>query len=101
MKNLWYRFWKEEDGIGVVVRPEYIDIAPQKREGEGYLCDAEIDFIEPQGSHSILITGIGTNQNVKIHTVEYMDMKPGTKVSCYVKNELVMFFDRETTKRIK
>ncbi len=87
--------------VDMGIRPEYIDISPGKKEGEGYLCDAEIDFIEPQGSHSILITGIGTNRNVKIHTVEYMNMKPGTKVSCYVKNEMVMFFDKETTKRIK
>lgn len=87
--------------VDMGIRPEYIEISPGKKEGEGYLCDAEIDFIEPQGSHSILITGIGTNRNVKIHTVEYMNMKPGTKVSCYVKNEMVMFFDKETTKRIK
>ena len=87
--------------VDMGIRPEYIDILPDQRKQDGYFCDARIDFVEPQGSHSILITEIGANKNVKIHTVDHMDIKQGTKVSCHVKNGMVMFFDKESSKRIK
>jgi multiple sugar transport system ATP-binding protein len=67
---------------------------------EGYICDTNISFVEPQGSHSILITRIGEVE-IKIHTVKYMYMKPNTNVALNVKSEKVMFFDCDSTKRIK
>lgn len=87
--------------VDMGIRPEYVGLSLDKRGEEEYFCDAVIDFIEPQGSHSILITEIGTNKNVKIHTIDYMNIKPGTRVSCYIKNEMVMFFDKDSEKRIK
>lgn len=86
--------------VDMGVRPEYCEISPDGKRTEGYLCDVKIDFVEPQGSHSILITSVGGTE-IKIHTTKYMDMAAGTRVSLGVLDGRVMFFDCETTKRIK
>lgn len=86
--------------VDMGIRPEYCEIFPDKTTTEGYMCDVKIDFVEPQGSHCILITRVG-DKEVKIHTTKYMDLTPGTTVSMGVENERVMFFDSETEKRIK
>lgn len=86
--------------VDMGVRPEYCEIFPDKTKTEGYMCDVNIDFTEPQGSHSILITKVD-GKEIKIHTTKYMDMAPGTTVSLGVEKEKVMFFDCETTLRIK
>ena len=71
--------------VDLGVRPEYIDLSFS---------------MEPQGSHAILITKIGGNE-VKIHTTTYMEMAPKTNVALNVKDDKVMFFDRDTSCRIK
>ncbi|MFT4145389.1 MAG: ABC transporter ATP-binding protein [Mobilitalea sp.] len=86
--------------VDMGIRPEYMELSPELEHTEGYLGEAVINFMEPQGSHSILITNIG-KANLKIHTVKYMDIKPGTRISISVKNEMVMFFDCDTSLRIK
>lgn len=86
--------------VDLGVRPEYIDLSFSMDRTKGYLCDTVIDFVEPQGSHAILITKIGGNE-VKIHTTTYMEMAPKTNVALNVKDDKVMFFDRDTSCRIK
>ncbi len=86
--------------VDMGVRPEYIDLSFSLEKTPGYMCDATIDFVEPQGSHAILITKIGGNE-VKIHTTTYMEMAPKTKVALQVKEDRVMFFDCGTTLRIR
>ena len=86
--------------VDLGVRPEYIDLSFSMDRTKGYLCDTVIDFVEPQGSHAILITRIGGNE-VKIHTTTYMEMAPKTNVALNVKDDKVMFFDRDTSCRIK
>ena len=86
--------------VDLGVRPEYIDLSFSMERTKGYLCDTVIDFVEPQGSHAILITKIGGNE-VKIHTTTYMEMAPKTNVALNVKDDKVMFFDRDTSCRIK
>lgn len=86
--------------VDMGVRPEYIDLSFSREKVKGYLCDTTIDFVEPQGSHGILITKIGDGE-VKIHTTVYMEMAPKTKVALNVKDDKVMFFDCETTLRIR
>lgn len=86
--------------VDLGVRPEYIDLSFSMDRTKGYLCDTVIDFVEPQGSHAILITKIGGNE-VKIHTTTYMEMAPKTNVALNVKDDRVMFFDRDTSCRIK
>ena len=86
--------------VDMGVRPEYCEISPKMEKNKGYMCDIKIDFVEPQGSHSILIAHIG-GKEIKIHTTDYMDIAPNTPVSLGVQNERVMFFDCDTTKRIK
>ena len=86
--------------VDLGVRPEYIDLSFSMERTKGYLCDTVIDFVEPQGSHAILITRIGGNE-VKIHTTAYMEMAPKTNVALNVKDDKVMFFDRSTSFRIK
>lgn len=86
--------------VDMGVRPEFMEVSTGMEKKDGYLADMVVNFVEPQGSHSILITDIG-NTTAKIHTVEHMDMKPGTRGSVNVKDGKVMFFDCETTLRIK
>lgn len=86
--------------VDMGIRPEFIEVSPEMNRTEGFLCDTNIGFVEPQGSHSILITHIGEAE-VKIHTIKHMYMKPNTNVTLNVKSEKVMFFDCDTTKRIK
>lgn len=86
--------------VDMGVRPEFLEVSPNLEKKQGYLCDAKINFVEPQGSHSILITSIGDSE-VKIHTVEHMYMKPETRVVLNISPGKVMFFDVETTKRIR
>lgn len=86
--------------VDMGVRPEYIDLSFSLEQTHGFMCDATIDFVEPQGSHAILITKIGGNE-VKIHTTAYMEMAPKTTVALNVKDDKVMFFDCETSLRIK
>lgn len=86
--------------VDMGVRPEYCEIFSDMSKTEGYMCDVNINFVEPQGSHSILITKVGEKE-IKIHTTSYMDIVPNTKVSLGVSKGRVMFFDCETTKRIK
>ena len=38
---------------------------------------------------------------MKIHTTTYMEMAPKTNVALNVKDDKVMFFDRDTSCRIK
>lgn len=86
--------------IEMGVRPEYIEIYPDLQRTEGYLADVDIRFVEPQGSHSILIANVGETE-IKIHTSKYMEIKAGSRVSLNVKEGRVMFFDCENGKRVK
>lgn len=82
------------------IRPEFLEESPEGLHTDTFLAEADIDFVEPQGSHSILITKIGSTQ-VKIHTVEHMNLTPGTHIAMNVKAGMDMFFDKETGKRIR
>lgn len=86
--------------VDMGVRPEYCEIFADKTRTAGYMCDVKIDFVEPQGSHSILITKVN-GKEIKIHTTKYMEIASGTTVSLGVQENRVMFFDCDTTKRIK
>jgi multiple sugar transport system ATP-binding protein len=80
------------------VRPEYIDVAIGEKK-DGYFTEGTIDFVEPQGSHSILISNIN-GVEMKVHTTEFMDAKIGTQVNYSVKDNKIMLFDVDTGKRI-
>lgn len=86
--------------VDMGIRPEFIDISEDGSRASGYLCDTTINFVEPQGTHSILIVNI-EGVEIKIITTKHMDIKPNTKVSLHVRDGNVMFFDNETTYRIK
>ncbi len=81
------------------IRPEYIAVSPELNKDAGYLCDADIQFVEPQGSYSILIANIG--EEVKIVTTDQMDLPANTRVSLNVKDSQAMLFDMETGLRIR
>lgn len=86
--------------VDMGIRPEFIDIYETRTTAPGYLCDTNINFVEPQGTHAILIVNIG-GKEVKIMTTRYMDIKPNVKISLYVREGKAMFFDTETAYRIK
>jgi multiple sugar transport system ATP-binding protein len=81
------------------VRPESITISPRFEKTQSYLCDAAIDFVEPQGSYSVLIAHIGAEE-IKIVTAEFMELPVNTKVSLNIKEGEAMFFDSDSGKRI-
>ncbi|HEX7713443.1 MAG TPA: ABC transporter ATP-binding protein [Bacillota bacterium] len=85
--------------VDMGIRPEFIDIAAEP-ENSGYLCETTINFVEPQGTHSILIVNL-EGKNVKILTTKYLDIKPDIKVSLHIRNGKAMFFDTKTFCRIK
>ncbi|SHJ84592.1 multiple sugar transport system ATP-binding protein [Geosporobacter subterraneus DSM 17957] len=86
--------------VDMGIRPEFIDIFHEDQVKSEYLYDTVIDFVEPQGTHSVLIVNL-EGKEAKIVTTKYMDIRPGTKVSLYIRDGKAMFFDRETTLRIK
>jgi len=86
--------------VDMGVRPEFIDICADDNSADDHLCEKVIKFVEPQGTHSILITTV-SGVETKIMTTRFMDIKPGTRVQLYIKKGKAMFFDAETTNRIK
>jgi multiple sugar transport system ATP-binding protein len=82
------------------IRPESLAVSPAGEKGAGYICDSVIDFVEPQGNFSILIVKAGGTE-VKIVSSDMVNIPANTKVSLNVKEDMVMFFDPESGKRIK
>jgi multiple sugar transport system ATP-binding protein len=82
------------------IRPEFIAVSTDMRQTAGYLCDTTVEFVEPQGSYSILIARIGDDE-IKIVSSDHMDLPAGRRVSLNVKDNLAMFFDSETGRRIR
>jgi multiple sugar transport system ATP-binding protein len=80
------------------IRPEFFIISPTMERGETWICDTVIDFAEPQGSYSIMVTHIG-GEEVKIISSDFSEFPANTKVSLGVKE--AMFFDPETGNRIR
>lgn len=85
--------------VDMGIRPEFIELAPSGATGDGYLCDTVIDFVEPQGTHAILIADVG-GIATKIMTTTHMEIKPKTRVALRVRDGKAMFFDPATTYRI-
>jgi multiple sugar transport system ATP-binding protein len=86
--------------VDMGIRPEFIDISAGDNTADDYLCDKVVEFVEPQGTHSILITSV-SGIETKIVTTRFMDIKPGTRVRLYIKEGKAMFFNAETNNRIK
>jgi multiple sugar transport system ATP-binding protein len=82
------------------IRPECIAVSPGTEKTEACFCGGIIDFVEPQGNYTILITRIG-GEEVKIVSSDYMELKANTRVSLSVKGEAAMFFDPGSGKRIR
>jgi len=85
--------------VDMGIRPEFIDISDQNN-ADDWLCETTIRFVEPQGTHSILIVNL-EGIEVKIMTTRFMDIKPNTRVPLYVNKGKAMFFNAETGRRIK
>lgn len=83
------------------IRPEFIELSPRRENIPGRLCDAVIDLVEPQGSHSILIAHIGGGEEIKIAASYSADVTAHTQVSLAVKDDQAMFFDPATGVRIR
>jgi len=81
------------------IRPENIEIHTQEKITEGLLFEAKADFVEPQGSHIIVI--INQNNNIVKVSSPLLDLEPKTKIYLNVKEHRVMFFDPTTEKRIR
>lgn len=83
--------------IIVGIRPEAFEIQHSKTENT--FVSTIADFIEPQGSHVIVISKLD-DQNIKIST-PLLDLKPKTPIHLTVKNHQVLFFDKTTEQRIR
>ena len=91
--------WLDKE-IVLGIRPEFIGVSADMRQLDGYLCDTVVEFVEPQGSYSILIVRVG-NDEIKIVSSDHMDMPAGRKVSLNMKDGQAMFFDPDTGLRIR
>lgn len=87
----------EYEGKDVVlgVRPENFCILP-KNEG---LLNSKIEFIEPQGSHTIVVIEIAGKQ-YKLISGEVFKLYVGQEIGIGF-NQNYLFFDKDTTKRIR
>lgn len=83
--------------ILVGVRPESITVETKK--SNDYFIKTHADFIEPQGSHIIIISKVG-DQTIKISS-QLLDLKPKSEIFLHVKKRQIMFFDKETQKRLR
>jgi multiple sugar transport system ATP-binding protein len=91
---------REGKPVTIGIRPESIGVEKTGGKSAAYLCGAEIEFIEPQGSYMILITRIGGDEIKIVHTGS-SDVSAGSRVSLYIKDDGVMFFDSDSGKRIR
>jgi multiple sugar transport system ATP-binding protein len=81
--------------IIVAVRPENISLSDRNS-----FAKTKIDIIEPQGSHTILAVKVG-NKIWKLLTTENRQFSVGESVALAIEPEKVMYFDKETEKRIR
>jgi multiple sugar transport system ATP-binding protein len=79
------------------IRPESFEISSKRLQQT--IMQTKADFIEPQGSHVIVISKCG-EQSIKISS-PILDLKPKSTIFLSVKNRQVMFFDQITEKRIR
>ncbi|MCK5128820.1 MAG: ABC transporter ATP-binding protein [Clostridiales bacterium] len=77
------------------VRPENFDILPV---GKG-LLDSKIEFIEPQGSHTVVVIDI-MGKHHKIISTGTFELKVGQEIGIDI-NQNNFFFDKESGKRIR
>jgi multiple sugar transport system ATP-binding protein len=80
------------------IRPEFFGVSPAMERGESWICDGRIDFVEPQGSYSILIAHIG-GEEIKIVSSEFLELPLNTDVALSIKE--AMFFDPSSGARIQ
>ncbi len=80
------------------VRPENFVILDEKSKDKG-LFECEIEFVEPQGSHTVIVVELNGKQ-LKIVTSDVLTFKIGDKIKVGV-NEKYMLFDQDSGKRIK
>lgn len=79
------------------VRPENLEISHKKSSDTLFTSNA--DFIEPQGSHVIIITKLGDSP-IKISS-PLLDLQAKSKIYVRVKENKAMFFNPTTEKRIR
>jgi multiple sugar transport system ATP-binding protein len=79
------------------VRPENLEISQSSSDETFFVSNA--DFIEPQGSHVIIITKVGES-SIKISS-PLLDLQAKNKIFVSVKENKAMFFDPKTEKRIR
>lgn len=83
--------------ITLGIRPESFEISLKKTNQT--IMQTKADFIEPQGSHVIVISICG-DQTMKISS-PLLDLKPKSTIYLSIKNRQVMFFDETTEQRIR
>jgi multiple sugar transport system ATP-binding protein len=80
------------------IRPEFLKVSPAMERDGSWICDGTVDFAEPQGSYSVLITHIG-GEEIKIVSSEFLDLPANTPVAISVRE--AMFFDPPSGERIR
>ncbi len=80
------------------IRPENFEIVSDDKD-PSILITKKILFIEPQGSHTIIVVELDGKQ-IKLVTSDVMSYKVGQEIHIAM-NDKYMLFDAETEKRIK
>ena len=80
------------------IRPEFFVLDEGRR--KDLFCRTTVDFIEPQGSHCVVICHVGDTV-VKVIMAADMSLGHGAPISLYVRENRAMLFDPVTQKRIR
>lgn len=85
--------------VTAAMRPEYILV--DDTASTGYpLTETKIEIVEPQGSHNILAVKLN-GKMYKVMTPGNQKFRSGENVSLSVLPDRIMYFDKETGKRIR
>jgi multiple sugar transport system ATP-binding protein len=85
--------------IVIGVRPENFVISGLNNDLNDRLFESKIHFIEPQGSHTVIVIEL-LGQQIKLVSSELFDLKVGDKLSIGI-NQKSLFFDKDSGKRIR
>ncbi len=88
---------KSYEGKKVVlgVRPENFTVTDEEKK----LFKSKVQFMEPQGSHTIAVIGL-SGQQLKIVSTKIFDVKVGQQLNIGI-NQKYFFFDKESGERIR
>jgi multiple sugar transport system ATP-binding protein len=82
------------------VRPESLDVSNGFADRGITLGTTTVDFVEPQGSHSVIVSTLPDGGRLKSTTTENTTVAPGTTLPLWADREQLAWFDKESGARL-